>query len=361
MKSLSVLTPSFYNKIEGSKKTMFQIDDIQIPIGLIDIDEPKFDAKNDNYSNTVLVKKTGFSLNYRDLGIIEKAWNSIKNTKGLAHYPIGSDFSGQVVDYGKNVSGFKKGDSVIANAAYPYDQNGFLGGIPSNHASKEFEILNYGKLMKIDKNFPIELAVGCMIGTQTGQSMIEKAKIKPSSNVLVTSITSNTSLHLLNLLKEKKCNIYGLSYSGKNIETIKKAFPFIKDIFSFSERNIPEKLYFDVVLDPFSDTHFPKLIKNLNFDCHYVTCGVFNQSTFKVENAKKYNLSIVFAAILMKNIKLIGNCLGSTENLLSGLKQIQNNNSCLVDSIYNENQNIKDFMDKTFKDDQKIGRVIFKY
>lgn len=362
MKALSVITKSLYDTLEDSKKHMFSIDNLNIPIGLVETKDTVFEAENTNYSNTVLVKKAGFSLNYRDLGVIEKYWSELKDIDTHAHYPIGSDFCGYVEDFGTNVTGFSKGDLVVGDGTYPYGKHNTMGGIPSNHASKEYEIYHFGKLAKIDKDYPLDLATVSMVGAQTGFSMLKKATIKPEQKVLVTSVSSNTSLYILNMLKDLDCNIYAMSYSGEKIETIKNKFPFLKDIFLFKERNIPKTLLFDAVLDPFSDTHFPVLLKNMNVGCKYITCGIFNQSSHKMKQAKEYKISAIFVQMVLKNISLIGSCLGDSQDLLEGLSLVKKNNTCLVDSIYTETDNVTDFINKTYNaESSKLGKVVFKY
>lgn len=364
MKALSILSPSVAEKIDDNDKYILEIDSLKIPLALIDIPDTEYDENDDKHANTVLVKKKGFSLNYRDLGVIEHAWNRLKNIEHDTYYPIGSEFCGEILKIGKNVDNLNVGDYVIANCSYPLASHNALPGIPSNHGSKELEIFHKGKLIKISKNIPIEQASGMSIGVQTSMSMIRKAEIKEDDNVLVTSITSNTSLVILNFLKEKKCNIYGLSYSGKNQERMKELFPFIKEIFSFKENNIPTDLLFDVVLDPFADTYLVGLQSNLNFEARYVTCGMFNQSSEKIRNESSYiNLPSLLGALIGKNIKLIANCLGTSEDLENGIKILNNNvdSNILIDTFYSLDKDIKLFLGKSFSKINKIGKVAFLY
>lgn len=361
MRALSVVTPSLFEKIEANKKHIITIDALKIPLAIIEGNAPEFDANAEQFANHVLVQKSSFSLNYRDLGIIENAWNRLQQIEGDSFYPIGSDFSGHVVQVGKNVTALAVGDLVIGNGFYPNVENGAMPGIPSNHASKEYEIYHYAKLIKVPNYISATEAGTLGIGVQTAASMIRKANIQTGDKVLVTSVSSNTSFFILNALWEKGCKVYGLSYSGKNTEKIKAHFPFIEEIYSVQEKNLPKDLLLDVVLDAFSDTHLELLVSNLNVNARYITCGIFNQSYEKITQSKPSNLSLLIASLMMRNVSFIGNCLGTTEDLENGLKNYENN-KMVVDSIFTEDDALSDFIAKTYNNNQdKFGKVVFKY
>src|SRR5690606_26657152 len=189
MKALGVLSPSLAEKLDKEDKYILELDSLKIPLALIHVPDIEFDDNDENHANTVLVKKKGFSLNYRDLGVIEKAWYKLKDSDQDSYYPIGSESCGEVLQIGKNVDNLKVGDYVIANCSYPVAPFSAAPGIPSNHGSKELEMFHKGKIIKIPDNIPVEQAAGMSIGLQTAMSMIRKADIKDNQNVLVTSIT----------------------------------------------------------------------------------------------------------------------------------------------------------------------------
>lgn len=364
MRALGVLSPSLAEKIGETDKYILEIDSLKIPLALIDVPDTEFDQNDDKYANVVLVKKKGFSLNYRDLGIIENAWYKLKDSNQDTYYPIGSEFCGEILKIGKNVDNLKVGDYVIANCSYPTAPYNAQPGIPSNHASKELEIYHKGKLTKVPGNIPIEQAAGMSIGVQTAMSMIKKAEIQDGQNILVTSVTSNTSFVILNFLREKNCNVYGLSYSGEETEKVKALFPFVKEIYKFKENNIPKNLFFDAVLDPFADTHIVALQPNLNFEACYVTCGMFNQSRKKISNKNSLiNLPSFISDLIIKNIQLKGNCLGTTEDLENGLKILSKiiSSNIPIDTFYKNDEDINLFLDKSFLKTKKIGKVSFLY
>jgi NADPH:quinone reductase-like Zn-dependent oxidoreductase len=361
MRALAVVTPSLFEEIPEKDKHFITIDDLQIPLAFVEGNAPDFDVKSDQFANFVLVKKSSFSLNYRDLGIIEMAWGRLKDLEAATYYPIGSDFAGYVDQVGKNVTAFKKGDLVIGDCAYPDFKEGVIPGIPSNHSSREYEVYHQGKLLKVP-SYISDIEAGTLsIGTQTAVSMVRKGAIQKGNNVLVTSITSNTSFFLLNSLWGDNCNIYGLSYSGDNIENVKNHFPFIKEVFAIKENNIPKELLFDVVLDAFSDTYLEYLGNNLNHNARYVTCGIFNQSRQKITTAKPTNLSSLIGMLMMRNVSFIGNCLGSTQDLEKGLSQYEKH-KMVIDTVYNQEDSLADFIAKSYNiKNDKFGKVVYQY
>ncbi|WP_417291547.1 alcohol dehydrogenase catalytic domain-containing protein [Corallibacter sp.] len=364
MRALAVLSPALSKKIEAKEKYILEIDSLKIPLALIHVPDTEFDENNPQLDNAVLVKKVGFSLNYRDQGVIESAWYKLSKDNQEAYYPIGSEFCGKVVKVGKKVTNLNIGDHVIANCSYPYAPDNVAPGIPSNHASKELEIFHKGKLIKIPNAIPADQACGMSIGVQTAFSMIRKADIKPGQNVLVTSITSNTSLITLNFLKNIGCNVYGMSYSTKGINLVKEHFPFVKDIFEFKNLELPQNLFFDAVIDPFADTHLKKLQNHLNFGANYVTCGMYNQSKEKFNSeASLENLPGLLSGLISRNVSLIGNCLGTTEDLETGVNILakDSDSNIVIDSVFNEND-INTFIEKSFnKSSYKVGKVILLY
>lgn len=366
MKALSVLSPSLSAKINKEDKYILELDSYKIPLALINIPDTEFNENEDKNKNAILVKKKGFSLNYRDLGIIENAWLRLKDLEQDTYYPVGSDFCGEILKIGKNVNNLKVGDYVIADCSYPISPFNSFPGIPSNHASKELEIFHKGKIQKIPKSIPVEQASGMSIGVQTAISMIKKANITEGDNILITSISSNTSLFILNFLREKKCNIYGLSYSGMKINKIKEKFPFIKNIYNIKENNIPKDLFFNIVFDPFSDTHLAILQHNLSFEAKYVTCGMYNQSSEKINSKPSYqNLPLLMSGIIAKNVNIKGNCLGKSEDLSEGVEIINNNQNSqiIIDKTFEDENDINEFIKRSFNIscENKLGKVSFLY
>jgi len=361
MKLLAVVSFSLYEKLEDRDKCIVPIDDLRIPLGFVDADAPPFSEENETSTGQVLVRKKAFGLNYRDLGIMELAWASLRDVSQDSYYPIGSDFAGYVETCGKEVMSLRIGDAVMGNCSYPFGENGGSPGIPSNHSSREYEVFHHGNLVKVPSYISTVEAAAMGIGVQTSTAMIRKAEIIEGNSVLVTSMTSNTAYFLLAALSNVNCDVYCLSYSGKNTESAKEIFPFIREIYSFKNNHVSDMPMFDVVLDAFSDTYLESLLPNLNFGSRYLTCGIFNQSGWKMENAKACSLSGLLASIIGKNINLIGNCLGSTKDLEDGLS-VYRKHRINLGQVFTKSDSLEDFISKTynFKND-KFGKVVYQF
>lgn len=119
---------------------------------------------------------------------------------------------------------------------------------------------------------------------------------------------------------------------------------------------------FDVVFDPFIDTHLPFLIDYMRMGSKYITCGIFNQSSLSSQFF--YNnmvITKIFTSIITKNISIIGNCLGDYKDLENALLDYQAKKlDVIVDSVYSVN-NMKDFFDRMYRSKKRQGKVAFVY
>ena len=365
MKSLAVLSPSLFQKVKVSERHILKMDNDGILLGFIETEDTYFDFESKENSLLVLVRKLGFSLNYSDLSVMLWAWSKLKSITYDSYYSIGSEFCGIVESVGNEVKELKKGDFVIPDCFYPGHKLGVSPGIPTNHGSKELEIIHNLKLLKINPKVPIHTAATLSIGVQTAKSMIKKATIKPEHNVLITSPSSNTSLFLLTLLKSVPCNLYVLSFKGGNHNKIKESFPNIVELYTLKKDEISEDVTFDIVLDPFSDTYLEHLLSTnkVNFGGKYISCGIHSQSPASIKDFGNTNLPILLSKLITQNIAYIGNCLGSTEDLKEGIKELEAlEYNVIIDSIYDETCDIKDFIEQSFnKNSSRFGKVSFLY
>ena len=179
--------------------------------GVIDTTEPAFDPDAPAQADQVLLKVRAFSCNYRDKNLIFKM-----TTKGpqTSFYVLGSEFCGEVVAAGARVTDFRPGDRVIGNGQYPHSGiEGVRGGLPTNHGSKEYQVLHQAKLLKIPASMSDDVAAAFPIGAQTTYSMIRKLHLQPGERVLVTAAKSNTSLFAINALRQYDVQVYATTTS----------------------------------------------------------------------------------------------------------------------------------------------------
>lgn len=121
MKSVSLIG----NNIDVSEDIQytgtFRLEGEKINVGLVEEEDLILKSSSDP-DNRVLVKKRGFSCNYRDKTLILNYDNQIKSLGDKGEYTfsyIGSEFVGEVIGIGKNITNLKIGDRVVANASYP--------------------------------------------------------------------------------------------------------------------------------------------------------------------------------------------------------------------------------------------------
>ena len=89
-----------------------------------------------------------------------------------------------------------------------------------------------------------------------------------------------------------------------------------------AEEIVKETGGFDCIIDPFFDLHIGKLIPSLASGGRYITCGFYDQYSSLIGKEFQYQgltTSDIFATMLLKNIQIIGNCLGNTEDLQNAI------------------------------------------
>lgn len=146
------------------------------PNGVViqEMPEPKPDDTD------LLVKVNAIALNRADLG-------AAKAAADLAGKPIGSEFSGEVVAVGRNVSDFRVGDRVMCHA-------------PGSHA--EFAICDQRRALKIPDGLSFDLATTLPIGLNTlHNALVTAGRLKKGENVLVQGASSGVGIIGLQIAK----------------------------------------------------------------------------------------------------------------------------------------------------------------
>jgi NADPH:quinone reductase-like Zn-dependent oxidoreductase len=329
------------------------------PIGgsLIETDTPAFDREQN--PDKVWVKIRGFSCNFRDKALMLLAAQSGKT----GYYVIGSEFVGEVQQTGLHVKGFQPGDRVIANNSWPFTWDGLPGGIPTNHAAKEYQAFRPAQLVKIPAQMSDADAAVFSIGAQTVYSMLRKLDIPAGAPVLVTAAKSNTSLFIFEALRQCGAEIWALSRSDQHADQLQRLG--VKELVMFDpNRSLFETLGrgFDYIIDPFFDIYLPFVMEVMNPGAKYVTCGFHTQSeeiAITSEMARAY-LGLM-AHAMFKNISLIGNCLGTPEDLSRALTDYEGGRFCpVIDSVFGPDQVIE-FLDRTYNVPDRFGKVALLY
>ena len=349
-----------------------EMEGIKVNLGLIHTQDPEFDPSTSENEFMVLIKTKAFSCNYRDKGLILKA--AVKAPE-KSFYVIGSEFVGEVINIGSKVTELKIGDRVIGDGCYPHAKaKEILPGLPTNNGSKEYQKFHQTKLIKIPPEMPDEVAAAFPIGGQTSYSMIRKLNITPGENILVTAAKSNTSLFVINALKKYDVNICALTTSMQFADELKQMG--VKEVIqidpkkkSILENESVEAIVrqtggFNCVIDPLCDIYLGKVIQAMAVESRYITCGIYNQySNLTNKDFDYYGspMSAILTHAVMKNIQIIGNCLGYTQDLKQAINDYQQGKlDVVVDSIFNTNK-IKDFFERTYNVKNRFGKVIYRY
>ncbi|WP_430908664.1 quinone oxidoreductase family protein [Maribacter sp. 2-571] len=351
----------------------FSLENEQINVGLIEEEDLELSNSSDP-DNRVLVKKKAISCNYRDKSLTFKYNKQVsdKMEMGVPSFSyIGSEFVGEVVDVGKNVSGFKIGDRVISNIAYPSYDPTYAGGLATNHGSRRIDDFYPNKLIKISNKIPDEVAACLSIAGFTAHSMVRKV-VRPNIKVLVTAGRSSTSLAAISALKNHPVEVYVMSSTDQNNNELKElgatdvimvnhdTDSYLPDI----QKVIKDFTGFDAVIDPLFDIHLPKITELMTYDSKYVTCGFYNQfplfSKTSFEPRGK-SFSEIITEVMTKNISLIGNCIGSYEDGIKAIKDCESGKfQVVVDKVFSKGEE-SEFFDATYNFKEKFGKVVYRY
>ena len=345
------------------------MDDVSIRCAIIETAEPVFDRNDPANRRNALIRVRAFSLNYRDKNRI-----FVTNRYGsdTGFYVVGSEFVAEVLETGPDVTRVAPGDRVIGDCAYPFSgASDVPPGVPTNHASREVQILHELKLAKIPDAMSDPVAAAFTIGAQTTYSMIRRLEIFESANVLITAAKSNTSLFAINALRGRKVNVYATSGSNRFEHELK-------------EMGVTELVVIDhstplaghaalaaamdhggihFVIDPFWDLHFSRAVEVMTIGGKYISCGVYDQYLSVIDKPPLVRQSTgrEFLFIMMRNLHVLGNCIGLCSDLSQAIYDYQSGKlDVVVDSVYSQGQEAA-FLDRTYNAKDRFGKVVYRY
>ena len=131
----------------------------------------------------ILVKIKAIALNRADLG----SARGDTSHGAAAGKPIGSEFSGEVVEVGGDVRDFKVGDRVMCHS-------------PGSHA--EYAVSDYGRAMKVPDGMGFEQAATLPIGLNTlHNALVTAGRMKAGEAVMVQGASSGVGIIGLQIAK----------------------------------------------------------------------------------------------------------------------------------------------------------------
>jgi NADPH:quinone reductase-like Zn-dependent oxidoreductase len=146
-------------------------------VKIADIDQPK------PKPTEILVKVKAIALNRADLG---SARGDISHGASAGR-PIGSEFSGEVIEVGAEARDFKKGDRVMCHST-------------GSHA--EYAVSDYGRAMKIPDGMSFEQAASLPIGLNTlHNALVTAGRMKAGESVMVQGASSGVGIIGLQIAK----------------------------------------------------------------------------------------------------------------------------------------------------------------
>ncbi|MGF1470897.1 MAG: zinc-binding alcohol dehydrogenase family protein [Rubrobacteraceae bacterium] len=364
--------PRGNSRFHSSAETV-DIGGAPVTIGLVQTPGPAFDREAPENASMVAVRVKAFSCNYRDQFIIRQL---LQEAPAGIYHPIGSEFVAEVVDVGSGVTRLRPGDRVIGNNQYPDSGvDGVPPGIATNYASRRYLVLHETKLVKVPPEMPTEVAAAFSVGAQTAYSIVRKLELSETeaSNVLVTAAKSNTALFAISALRKHRVNVYATSSSrafeeelrDMGVRSLNLIDPDLQRL-SGNERSglLSEVAGFDYVVDPFSDIHLGKILDVMKPGSKYITCGLLAQNPSARGEGPRFlgrGLREIVVEAIVKNISLIGNCLGQRADLQNALKDYSSGSfDVVIDSVFTGNQ-VGAFVDRTYNDKERFGKVVYRY
>jgi NADPH:quinone reductase-like Zn-dependent oxidoreductase len=350
----------------SSAQHSINIDGIFVPVSVGESPQPVFDERRLVNSDYVLLQIDAFSCNYRDRSLIVESASKLLHAPSAVPGYFGSEFAGTIVACGASVKRWRIGDRVLPNSAYP--QSGTLeeaSGIVTNHASSGWLRVHQSRLARIPDAMTTDMAASFSLGAQTAASMIRRAEIGSAEKVLVTSARSNTSLFLIAALNRLGVEVIGTSSSSWS--DYEKAFIgpcSITDLPSLvNNYQNPLKTKFDVIFDPFYDVNMAESIGLLRIGGRYVTCGMQNQHRLFTGSTDMVDgeFSAAMFSVISKNLSLIGNCIGTSEDLECALDEyVVDADPVPIDSVFTPDKG-GEFLDRVFNTRERFGKVVMRY
>lgn len=343
-----------------------------VSFALVERPSPEFDIADDANLHKVFVRVRAFSLNFRDKALMLLYSRDLPPGRVSA---IGSEFVADVLACGPAVTRCAPGDRVIANAAYPNSGvPGLPPGLPTNGASTEFAAFHEAKLLRVPPSMPDDVAAAFTIGAQTTYSMVRRLALTEGACVLVTAARSNTSLFALHALRALPVTVVALTSSAQHRDRIAAlgvarvvdgsatlptfaAHPELMEI-------ARERDGFDAVIDPFADLHVGRVLDVMGYGGRYITCGVYDQYLGLLGERFEYlgkSGPEVLSSLFMKNLTLIGNCLGREADLARAVADhAAGRLDVTIDSVLGGTE-IAGFLERTCNAPERFGKVVFRY
>lgn len=332
---------------------------VDLPLARVAVGRPPFDPAGDG-RGLCLVQVEAFSCNFRDRAISITSHEQLAQGRGRVAF-LGSEFFGRVVEVGDDVTGVRVGDRVIPDATYPVRSvPGAAPGIVTNHASRGWLVLHPDQVVAVPDTMGPREGAAFSLGAQTACSMVRRTAVGPGDRALVLSGRSNTSLFIARRLLAAGVDVHVASRGPWDAEAagVLAGATFI-DTLTDPWPDLARS--FDAVFDPFFDLHLGRAVDTLDFGGRYITCGLQGQHRAFAEEATPPGLGEVLTTAIVRNLSLMGNCIGQRRDLLDALDlHEQGVFDPVIDSTWDLGDGVG-FVERSFADSGRLGKVVMTY
>jgi NADPH:quinone reductase-like Zn-dependent oxidoreductase len=220
---------------------------------------------------------------------------------------------------------------------------------------------------------PREAAAAFSLGAQTAYSIARRLRPATGDRILIASARSNTSLFAIQALRQHPVQLYAATGDA---EASERLTALGADRVIVIDHNAPapdragvlanvaaEAGGFDAVVDPFFDLHLDGAIGALKPFGTYITCGLLGQTpALARSNAlAPLDAKAVLQRAILKNLTIVGNCLGLRQDLEHALADYAAGRlQVVIDTVFDGGA-AKPFLERSFNDRRRFGKVIFRY
>ena len=237
-------------------------------------------------NNEVVVKVRAISLNPVDLKKMNGGFKPITNIKKFPKI-VGCDFSGEIVEIGKDVGAFKVGDNVF----------GMTDVLFSGSAAEKIKI-SQKSIALAPKNIDLEQAAAIPQVTNTCLLALRNiASLRKGHKLLINGASGGVGTIALQIASIYEAETTAVT-SYRNVDWIKNEFK-TQNVIDYTKEdftNLDEK--YDVIFDANGNRSFPDVEECLTANGVYVTTknNVYNQIDFVKQFIKRKKSRVVLSA-----------------------------------------------------------------
>jgi len=246
-------------------------------------------------SGQVLIKVEAFGLNYADV----MARNGLYADAPPLPSVLGYEAVGTINKLGANVQGFEIGQKVVAFTRFG--------------AYAEYCIADQRAIAILPENISNGAAVALATQYCTAYfSALEMVNLHEGDNVLIHAAAGGVGTALIQLAKEKSCNIYGTAGSKDKLDYLKQQgvdFPINYRKEDFAEHIQKLNVRMDVIFDPVGGSSFKRDKTILAHGGRIICFGGSERSSGGIIQTLKFVLGFGFISpigLLMKSQGVIG-------------------------------------------------------